>query len=90
MPLTRARNNYTAGANGIQFLMRDGQSEVICHIELETLSDFGNGNAADMMELIEIFERDRAAIECAASRKYDQTSRRDYEIVTVTIVDLTL
>jgi len=90
MPLSRARENYTVGADGIQFLMRDGQSEVICHIELETLSDLGNGNATDRMELIEIFDRGRAAIERAASRKYDQTSRRDYEIVTVTIVDLTL
>jgi Protein of unknown function (DUF1488) len=87
MPLTRARENYTVRSDGIWFLMRDGQAEVICHIGPETLSDFGN--ATDPMELVEIFDRSRAAIEDAASRKYDQTSRRDYEIVTVTAVDLT-
>jgi hypothetical protein len=88
MPLTRAKENYTVGADGISFLMWDGRSEVICHIGLETLSVFGNGNAMEMMELVEIFDRGRAAIEDAASRKYDQTSRRDYEIVTVTTADL--
>jgi Protein of unknown function (DUF1488) len=86
MPLTRARDNYTVRADGIQFLMRDGQFEVICQIGMETLSQYGN--ATSLVELIEIFQRDRATIERAASHKYDGTSRQDYEIVAVTIVDL--
>jgi hypothetical protein len=86
MPLTRARDNYTVRADGIQFLMRDGQFEVICHVGLETLSQYGN--AASLAELIEIFQYNRASIERAASHKYDGTRRQDYEIVTVTIVDL--
>jgi hypothetical protein len=71
---------------GIRFLMRDGRFEVICQINVQTLSRFGN--ATSFMEWIEIFQRDRTAIERAASHKYDRTKRHDYEIVTVTAVDL--
>jgi hypothetical protein len=87
MPLTRARENYTVRADGIWFLMRDGRFDIICHIGLETLSAFGDSKG--LMESIEVFDRGRAAIEDAASRKFDRTSRRDYEIVTITTVDLT-
>ncbi len=86
MPLTRARDSYTVRADGIRFLMRDGSFEIICQIELETLSQFGN--ATGVNETVEIFRRDRARIERAASNKYDRTSRRDYEIVIVTPADL--
>ncbi len=68
------------------FLMRDGLSEIICHVELETLFQIGN---TDLNETIGIFERERSMIERAASDKYDRTSRRDYEIVIITAVDLT-
>jgi hypothetical protein len=88
MPLTRARDNYTVRADGIRFLMRDGPFEIICQIELETLSQ--SGNVRDLSEAIEIFERDRAAIERAASNKYDRTSRQDYEILVVTPADLAI
>lgn len=88
MPLTRARENYTVRADGILFLMWDGQCEVICRVDLETLCDFGH--ATGLAESIDVFRRRRAAIERAASRKYDQTTRQDYEIVTVTAADLAL
>jgi hypothetical protein len=68
--------------------MRDGPFEIICQIELETLSQLGN--ARDLSEAVEIFERNRAMIERAASDKYDQTSRRDYEILVVTSADLAI
>jgi Protein of unknown function (DUF1488) len=74
--------------DGIRFLMRDGPFEIICQIELETLSQLGN--ARDLSEAVEIFERNRAMIERAASDKYDQTSRRDYEILVVTSADLAI
>jgi hypothetical protein len=86
MPLTRARDGYTVRADGIRFLMRDGSYEIICQINLETLSQIGN--TADLNETIGIFQRDRAMIERAASDKYDRTSRRDYEIVVITSADL--
>jgi hypothetical protein len=86
MPLTRARDGYTARADGIRFLMRDGSCDIICQIRLETLSQIGN--TADLNDTIGIFQRDRAMIERAASDKYDRTSRRDYEVVIVTTADL--
>jgi hypothetical protein len=88
MPLTRARDNYTVHADGIRFLMRDGPFEIICQIELETLAQAGN--ARDVSQATEIFERERATIERAASNKYDRTSRQDYEILVVTTADLAI
>lgn len=32
---------YTLRADGIYFLMQDGRFEVICRIDLQTLSQFG-------------------------------------------------
>ena len=88
MPLTRARDNYTLRADGIYFLMQEGQSEVICRIDLSTLSQFGS--TIGLSETTEIFETGRATIEGAASNKYDRTSRHPYEVVTVTADDLDL
>ena len=88
MPLTRASDRYTSGVDGINFLMRDGSIEVICRIDLETLSQFGR--TIGLSETIEIFETGRATIERAAATKYDRTSRRPYEVVTVTAGDLGL
>jgi hypothetical protein len=73
---------------GINFLMRDGPAEVICRIDLEILSQFGK--TIGLSEAIEIFEAGRAAIERAASDRYDRTSRRPYEVVTITAGDLGL
>jgi hypothetical protein len=86
MPLTRAKERYQVREHEIIFLMRDGPDEIICQIELETLSQFGN--TTDLSEMIEIFRRDRGRIERAASDIYDRTSRRDYEIIIVTAADL--
>jgi hypothetical protein len=86
--LTRARDNYAVHADGIRFLMRDGPFEIICRIGRETLSQLGN--ARGLSEAIEIFERNRAMIERAASNKYDQTNRHDYEILVVTSADLAI
>jgi hypothetical protein len=54
MPLTRARDNYTLGVDGIHFLMQDGSVEVECRIALEVLSRFGRTIA--LSEPSEIFD----------------------------------
>jgi Protein of unknown function (DUF1488) len=77
-----------SGDDGINFLMYDGPMEVICRIGLEALSEFGR--TMGLSEMTEIFETGRAAIERAASNKYDRTTRRPYEVVTVTANDLGL
>jgi hypothetical protein len=86
MPLTRARERYLVREHEIVFLMRDGPVEIICQIDLTTLSQLGN--TADLNEMIEVFRRDRTRIELAASNIYDRTSRQDYEILVVTAADL--
>jgi hypothetical protein len=86
MPLTGAPDNYALRVDGIYFLMRDGQFEVICRIDLQTLSQFGR--TIDLTGPTEIFETGRDRIERAASNKYDQTTRVPYEVLTVTINDL--
>jgi hypothetical protein len=86
MPLTGAPRKYTVRRDGIYFLMRDGQLEVICRIDFQTLSQFGR--TIGPTEPTEIFETGRDRIERAASEKYDQTTRVEYEILTVTIKDL--
>jgi hypothetical protein len=88
MPLTRANERYTLRDDGIHFLMQDGREEVVCRITVEALSQLGRTLA--LTELPELFETSRDTIERAASDKYDQTSRRPYEVVTVTAVDLGL
>ena len=86
MPLMGAPDNYTLHADGIYFLMRDGRFEVICRIDLQTLSQFGE--AIGVIGPAEIFEAGGERIERAASNKYDQTTRVPYEVLTVTIKDL--
>jgi hypothetical protein len=86
MPLMRARDSYLVSENEIVFLMRDGPLEIICQIDLATLSQIGN--TTDLNEMIEIFRLERTRIERAASNIYDRTSRQDYEILVVTAADL--
>jgi hypothetical protein len=86
MPLTRASETYTLREDGIYFLMQDGPEEVVCQITLEALSKLGR--ATGLIGPSEIFETGRDTIERAAGDKYDRTSRRPYEVVTVTIDDL--
>jgi hypothetical protein len=73
---------YTLREDGIYFLMQDGPEEVVCQITLEALSKLGRPT--------EIFETGRGTTERAAGNKYDRTSRRSYEVVTVTSDDLGL
>jgi hypothetical protein len=68
--------------------MQDGPMEVVCRITLEALSQFGR--TIGLSEPSEIFETGRHAIEHTASDKYDRTSRRPYEAVTITADDLDL
>jgi hypothetical protein len=86
MPLTGAPGKYTVRRDGIYFLMLDGRLEVICRIDLQTLSQFGR--TIGLAGPTEIFETGRDRIERAASNKYDQTTRVPYEVLTVTIKDL--
>ena len=86
MPLTRASDIYTSGADGVRFLMQDGPFEIVCQIDLETLSQLVS--TVESVEANAIFEYRRMEIERAASVKYDLTSRRDYEVLTVSATDL--
>jgi hypothetical protein len=88
MPLTRASETYTLREDGIYFLMQDGPEEVVCQITLEALSKLGR--TTGLVGPTEIFETRRDTIERAAGSKYDRTSRRPYEVVTVTADDLGL
>jgi Protein of unknown function (DUF1488) len=86
--LLRAIDRHTLREDGIYFLMRDGPEEVVCQITLEALSKLGR--TTGVMGPTEIFETGRDTIERAAGNKYDRTSRRPYEVVTVTADDLGL
>jgi Protein of unknown function (DUF1488) len=88
MTLTRASETYTLFEDGIYFLMQDGPEEVVCEITLEALSRLGR--TTGLIGPTEIFETGRDTIERAAGNKYDRTSRRPYEVVTVTADDLGL
>jgi hypothetical protein len=88
MPLTRASETYTLREDGIYFLMQDGPQEIVCQITLEALSKLGR--TTGLIGPTEIFETGRDTIERAAGSKYDRTSRRSYEVVTVTADDLGL
>jgi hypothetical protein len=74
--------------DGIHFLMQDGPTVVVCRITVEAL--FQLGRTVSLTEPTEIFETGRDAIERAASNKYDRTSRRPYEVLTITADDLDL
>jgi hypothetical protein len=86
MPLMRSVERYTVRGDGIYFLMQDGPTGVVCEITLEALSQLGR--ASGLTEPTEIFKATRDAIERVASDKYDRTSRKPYEVVTITIDDL--
>jgi Protein of unknown function (DUF1488) len=86
MPLTRASETYTLREDGIYFSMQDGPEEVVCQITLEALSTLGRPTG--LIGPTGIFETGRDTIERAAGNKYDRTSRRFYEVVTVTADDL--
>ena len=88
MPLTRASETYTPREDGIYFLMQDGPEEVVCQITLEALSKLGR--TTGLTGPTEIFETRRDTIERVAGNKYDRTSRRPYEVLTVTADDLGL
>jgi Protein of unknown function (DUF1488) len=82
----RADERYAVREDGVYFLMQDGPKEVVCEITLEALSELGR--TLGLTEPTAIFVTGRDAIDRAASDKYDRTSRRPYEIVTITTADL--
>jgi hypothetical protein len=86
MPLTRARDDFLPGPEGIRFLMQAGQIEVPCRIPYEVLSSLGEIIGLSKME--EVFVVYRHRIERAASTKYDRVSRRAYETLILTLDDL--
>jgi hypothetical protein len=86
MPLTRARDNFLPGPDGIRFLMQDEQIEVPCRISYEVLSRLGG--IVGLSEVGEVFVIYRHRIERAASAKYDRVSRREYEVLILTLDDL--
>src|SRR5262245_15738295 len=83
MPLTRSKEQFLTTMNGVKFLMEDGPMEVPCRATRELLGDrFGSNGERDEDE--KAFRLNRAAIEQAASDKYDAgevESRVDPKIV---------
>ena len=75
-----------SGPDGVRFLMQDGTDEIPCRISYETLS--GLGQVLGLTEVGEVFVIYRHRIERAASAKYDRTSRREHEVVVLTLDDL--
>jgi len=70
MPLTRSKEQILITMNGVKFLMADGATEVPCRASRELLEDRFGSNG-DQAEDEKIFHLNRAAIEQAASDKYD-------------------
>ena len=69
MPLTRAKTQFLANPDGVEFLMSDGTKEVLCWVEQEFLRY--QFESRDLLGDSDVFEINRAAIEQAASDKYD-------------------
>ena len=69
MPLKRGRDEVRVTTRGIEFLMEDGNAEILCRAAREMLRErFGSeSDDADM----EPFKAKRESIEQAASDKYD-------------------
>jgi hypothetical protein len=70
MPLTRSTEQILITMNGVRFLMADGATEVPCRAARELLEDRFGSNG-DQAEDEKAFREHRAAIEQAASDKYD-------------------
>jgi Protein of unknown function (DUF1488) len=70
MPLTRSKEQILITMNGVKFLMADGATEVPCRASRELLEDRFGSNG-DQAEDEKAFREHRAAIEQAASDKYD-------------------
>jgi hypothetical protein len=71
MPLTRSlKRQILITMNGVKFLMADGATEVPCRASRELLEDRFGSNG-DQAEDEKAFREHRAAIEQAASNKYD-------------------
>jgi hypothetical protein len=89
MPLTRSREKILTTMNGVKFLMADGRTEVPCTATPELLGEkFGSNGEPSENE--KAFQLNRAAIEQAASDKYDAgkiESRIDPKIL-VTATDM--
>jgi hypothetical protein len=70
MPLMRCTEQILITMKGVKFLMTDGSNEVACTATHELLEDrFGSNGERDGDE--KAFRGNRAAIEQAASDKYD-------------------
>jgi hypothetical protein len=70
MPLARSKEQILITMNGVRFLMADGATEVPCRAARELLEDRFGSNG-DQAEDEKAFRMHRAAIEQAASDKYD-------------------
>jgi hypothetical protein len=84
MTLTRTKERHALREQSINFSMQP--AEAACEITFEALAQLGRTRG--LTEPTDIFVTGRDAIERVASDKYNRTSRRPYEIVTITIDDL--
>jgi hypothetical protein len=70
MPLIRSKERTLTTMNGVKFLMADGTTEVPCRATLGLL-EVRFGSDGNPCENEKAFHSNRAAIEQAASNKYD-------------------
>ena len=88
MPLTRAKPEFLINLHGVEFLMRDGEREVVCSADPEVLRYcFGGEDAAGYSQ---VFQLNRDAIEQAASEKYDSAAAvpPSHDRLTITVADM--
>ncbi len=89
MPLKRSRDQILITMNGVNFLMEDAGTEVPCTATPELLAEkFGSNGEPEEHE--RVFRLNRAAIEKAASMKYDagEIERCADPKVIVTAIDM--
>ena len=88
MPLTRGKEQILTTMMGVKFLMRDGDTEVACRAERELLRHRFDSRDRDGDE--ESFRLHRAAIEQAASYKYDAGMRESHTDATIVVTEVDL
>jgi hypothetical protein len=81
MPLTRASEQPVFRRDEICFLMKDGETQVICAVSTRVLLVFGDPLGMNDAQMI--FRAYREEIERAASQRYDRTAREPYEILNI-------
>jgi hypothetical protein len=88
MPLRRASSRFIKRRKAFHFLMKGDGREVICSVSERVLMALGE--TMGLRSPVYTFWAVRDEIERAASAKYDQTPRSDYEVIEIEERDLNI